>query len=169
MTNPTSRQECEELLPSLAPNQKLKRKDPEAFREKVNLAWQMAQERDLMPKPKSAKRIPVSLRFPAVPPPALTRSDREREGGAIGASVVLHRRRKSGPSLSCDASSQAASAAPATLRVGLSGVDVGLGPVCWLLLYSSRYTYWPGPIARRSRRSATAISLRRRPQLTKPK
>lgn len=28
-----------------------------------------------MPKPKSAKRIPVSLRFPAVPPPVLTRSD----------------------------------------------------------------------------------------------
>ncbi|WP_459186500.1 hypothetical protein [Xanthomonas arboricola] len=38
-----------------------------------------------MPKPKIAKRIPVSLRFPAVPPPALTRFDGEREGGAIGA------------------------------------------------------------------------------------
>lgn len=44
MTNPTSRQECEELLASLAPNQKLKRKDPEAFRERVDLAWHMAQE-----------------------------------------------------------------------------------------------------------------------------
>jgi hypothetical protein len=42
MTNPTSMQECEALLPSLAANQKLKQKDPEAIREKVGLAWKMA-------------------------------------------------------------------------------------------------------------------------------
>lgn len=41
MTNSTSRLACEELLPSLAPHQKLMRKDPEAFRGKVDLAWQM--------------------------------------------------------------------------------------------------------------------------------
>lgn len=55
MANPTSRQECEELLLSLKLNRDLKRRSPKAFREKVDLAWQMAQEGDLMPKPMEAQ------------------------------------------------------------------------------------------------------------------
>jgi len=47
---------------------------------------------------------------------------------------VFHKRRKIGPSVSPDATSQAVSASAAAPAIGLSGVDWVLEPACCVLL-----------------------------------
>lgn len=93
-------------------------------------------------------------------------------GDRAGPMRFFHSRRKIAPSAIPDASSHAARSCAARSSIGLSGVEPAAGPDCWVFLRSSRYTKATkafGPARRKSCLPAGAISLRRRPPLTKPK